>query len=126
MPFGRFSISGDRNLPNQLYFIMAIKLAVLQDQDQVIAEIKELVDDGKPVGYLFGNPHRIITEKEFLAESDDERQIQITLSPWILLSADKEVLVPRHQVVTIVEPIDSLKEMYLEKINGSESTSTDK
>ena len=126
MSFGRFSISGDRNLPNQLYFIMAIKLAVLQDQDQVIAEIKELVDDGKPVGYLFGNPHRIITEKEFLAESDDERQIQITLSPWILLSADKDVLVPRHQVVTIVEPIDSLKEMYMEKINGSESTSTDK
>ena len=126
MPFGRFSISGDRNLPNQLYFIMAIKLAVLQDQDQVIAEIKELVDDGKPVGYLFGNAHRIITEREFLAESDDDRQIQITLSPWILLSADKEVLIPRHQVVTIVEPVDSLKEMYLEKINGSESNSTDK
>ena len=126
MPFGRFSISGDRNLPNQLYFIMAIKLAVLQDQDQVIAEIKELVDDGKPIGYLFGNAHRIIAEKQFLAESDDDRQIQITLSPWILLSADKEVLVPRHQVVTIVEPIDSLKEMYLEKINGSESNSTDK
>ena len=30
---------------------MSIKLAVLQDQDQVIAEIKELVDDGKPIGY---------------------------------------------------------------------------
>ena len=126
MPFGRFSISGDRNLPNQLYFIMAIKLAVLQDQDQVIAEIKEVVDDGKPIGYLFTNAHRIITEKQFLAESDEDRQIQITLSPWILLSADKEVLVPRHQVMTIVEPIDSLKEMYLEKINGSKSNSTDK
>ena len=126
MPFGRFSISGDRNLPNQLYFIMAIKLAVLQDQDQVIAEIKELVDDGKPIGYLFTNAHRVLTEKQFLAESNDDRKVQITLSPWILLSADKEVLVPRHQVVTIVEPIDSLKEMYMEKINGSESTSTDK
>ena len=126
MPFGRFSISGDRNLPNQLYFIMAIKLAVLQDQDQVIAEIKELVDDGKPIGYLFGNAHRVFTEKKFLAESEKDRQIQITLSPWILLSADKEVLVPRHQVVTIVEPIDSLKEMYLEKINGSDGTGTDK
>ena len=126
MPFGRFSISGDRNLPNQLYFIMAIKLAVLQDQNQVIAEIKEVVDEDKPIGYLFANSHRVITEKQFLAESDDDRKIQITLSPWILLSADKEVLVPRHQVVTIVEPIDSLKEMYLEKINGSESNSTDK
>ena len=105
---------------------MATKLALLQGQEQVIADIKELVDDGKPIGYLFKNPHRISAEKDFLAESDDDRQIQITLSPWILLSADKEVLVPRHQVVTIVEPIDSLKEMYLEKINGSESNSTDK
>ena len=104
---------------------MAIKLAVLQDQDQVIAEIKELVDDGKPIGYLFTNSHRVLTEKQFLAESDDDRKVQITLSPWILLSADKEVLVPRHQVVTIVEPIGSLKEMYLEKINGSDGTSTD-
>ena len=126
MPFGRFSISGDRNLPNQLYFIMAIKLAVLQDHEQVIAEIKELVDEGKPIGYLFTNAHRVLTEKQFLAESDDDRKVQITLSPWILLSADKEVLVPRHQVVTIVEPIDSLKEMYLEKINGGQSNSTDK
>ena len=105
---------------------MAIKLAVLQDQDQVIAEIKELVDDSKQIGYLFTNAHRVLTEKQFLAESDDDRKVQITLSPWILLSADKEVLVPRHQVVTIVEPIDSLKEMYLEKINGSSGTSTDK
>ena len=105
---------------------MAIKLAVLQDQDQVIAEIKEVLDDSKSIGYLCANAHVVITEKEFLAESDDDRKIQITLSPWILLSADKEVLVPRHQVVTIVEPIDSLKEMYLEKINGSESNSTDK
>ena len=57
---------------------MSIKLAVLQDQDQVIAEIKEVVDDSKPIGYLFANAHRIITEKQFLAESDDDRQIQIT------------------------------------------------
>ena len=72
---------------------------------------------------MFANAHRVLTEKQFLAESDDDRKVQITLSPWILLSADKEILVPRHQVVTIVEPIDILKEMYLEKINGSESSS---
>ena len=97
---------------------MSVKLAVLQDSDQVIAEIKELVDDGKPVGYLFTNPHIVCTEKQFLAESDDNRKVQITLSPWILLSADKEVLVPRHQVVTIVEPIEKLKTQYQERVNG--------
>ena len=61
---------------------MAIKLAVLQDHEQVIAEIKELVDEGKPIGYLFTNAHRVLTEKQFLAESDDDRKVQITLSPW--------------------------------------------
>ena len=124
MPFGRFSISGDRNLPNYLIFVMSVKLAVLQNQEQVIAEIKELVDDSKPVGYLFTNAHRVYAEKKYLAD-DEDRQIQITLSPWILLSADKEILVPRNQVVTIVEPIDSVKAMYSEKVNGSKSDSTD-
>ena len=106
---------------------MSVKLAILKDNEQVISDIKELVDDGKPVGYIFKDPHRVVVNQPFLVEKvDDDTSVQITLTPWILLTTDKDVLVPRHQVVTIVEPIDSLKEMYTEKINGSESTSTDK
>ena len=102
---------------------MSVKLAILQSKEQVIAEIKELVDDGNPVGYLFANPHCVYADKQYLAEENEDRSVQITLSPWILLTSDKEILVPKHQVITIVEPIDSIKEMYLEKINGSESSS---
>ena len=123
MPFGRFSISGDRNLPNQLYFIMAIKLAVLQDKEQLICDIKELIDDKKPVGYLLKSPHKLIVDEEKLNEDES---VKITLTPWILLTNDQEIVIPNNHVVTIVEPIDSIKEMYMEKINGSESTSTDK
>ena len=105
---------------------MAIKLAVLQGNDQIITDIKELSDDGKPVGYLLKNPHKIVIDQPFLVEKlDDEKSIQVTLTPWILLTTDTEILVPGNQVVTIVEPIDSVKEMYLDKINGSESISTD-
>ena len=102
---------------------MAIKLAILQGKEQVIADIKELVDDNNPVGYIFANPHLVYADKQYLAEENEDRSIQITLSPWILLSADKEILVPKNQVVTIVEPIDSVKEMYSEKVNGSQSSS---
>ena len=105
---------------------MAIKLAILQGKEQVIAEIKELVDDGNPVGYLFANHHCVYADKQYLAEENEDRSVQITLSPWILLTADKEILVPKHQVITIVEPIDSVKEMYSEKVNGSDCTGTDK
>ena len=105
---------------------MAIKLAVLQGNDQIITDIKELSDDGKPVGYLLKNPHKIVIYQPFLVEKlDDEKSIQVTLTPWILLTTDTEIIVPGNQVVTIVEPIDSVKEMYLDKINGSESISTD-
>ena len=105
---------------------MAIKLAVLQGNDQIITDIKELSDDGKPVGYLLKNPHRIVIDQPFLVEKlDDEKSIQVTLTPWILLTTDTEIIVPGNQVVTIVEPIDSVKEMYLDKVNGSESISTD-
>ena len=105
---------------------MAIKLAILQGKEQIIAQIKELVDDGNPVGYLFANPHCVYADKQYLAEENEDRSVQITLSPWILLTADKEILVPKHQVITIVEPIDSVKEMYSEKVNGSDGAGTDK
>tara|TARA_B100001094_G_scaffold72798_1_gene69102 strand:- start:634 stop:951 length:318 start_codon:yes stop_codon:yes gene_type:complete len=102
---------------------MSVKLAILQDKEHVIAEIKELVDDKNPVGYVFTNPHKIFADKQFLTEEKEDRSVQVTLSPWILLTSDKEILIPKHHVVTIVEPLDSIKQMYSEKLNGSESPS---
>ena len=96
---------------------MAVKLAILQDKEQVIAEIKELVDDGKPVGYMLKSPHRVIINQPFLKENlDDETKVQVTLTPWILMTEDKEIVIPCNHVVTIVEPIDSIKKMYSEKV----------
>jgi hypothetical protein len=36
----------------------------------------------------------------------------------MLLSAEKDIAVPTSYVVTLVEPLDSVKQMYLEKVNG--------
>ena len=102
---------------------MSIKVAVLSSTEQIIAEVKELMSDGNPVGYLFTNPHKVVTNASFLREEEKSTSIEVSLSPWILLSAEKQIAVPHNYVVTVVEPIDSVKEMYLEKINGSESSS---
>ena len=106
---------------------MAIKLAILIDNEQVISDIKELSDSGKPVGYLFKNPHRVVIDQPYLVEKlNDKKSIQVTLTPWILLTSDTEIVIPGNQVLTIVEPITSVKEMYSEKVNGSDGTGTDK
>ena len=102
---------------------MSVKLAILKDNEQVISDIKELVDDGKPVGYLLKDPHKLVIADEKL---DEDVSVQVTLTPWILLTTDKDIVVPSNHVVTIVEPLDSIKEMYSEKLNGSTGNSTDK
>ena len=96
---------------------MAVKLVILQDKEQVVSDVKELVDDGKPVGYMLKSPHRVIINQPFLKENlDDETKVQVTLTPWILMTEDKEIVIPGNHVVTIVEPIDSIKKMYSEKV----------
>jgi hypothetical protein len=43
------------------------------------------------------------------------------MAPWIVLTSDKQIPVPPDWIVTIVEPIETVKEMYEEKVNGKDS-----
>ena len=102
---------------------MSIKLAVLKSGEQVIADAKELVSEEKVRGYLFTKPHKVVSTQPLLLteEQKDDNSLEVTLSPWIILSADKEVVVPTDWVVTLVEPLESVVKMYEEKVNGRES-----
>ena len=102
---------------------MSIKLAVLKSGEQVIADAKELVSEEKVRGYLFTRPHKVISTQPMLLteEQQDDRSVEVTLSPWIILSADNEVVVPTDWVVTVVEPLESVVKMYEEKVNGQNS-----
>jgi len=106
---------------------MSTKLLLLKSGEQVLAEAKELVrKEGdyrlidKVYGYLLTQPHKVSANKPVvLTENvDEERNVEITLSPWILLSDDKVMTIPKEWVITIVNPIDSIEKMYQEKING--------
>ena len=105
---------------------MSIKLLLLKSGEQVLADTKELrrKDDvpmvDKVYGYLLSKPHRVTANKPLvLTENvDDRRNVEITLSPWILLTEDKVITIPKEWVITIVNPIESIVQMYQEKING--------
>ena len=102
---------------------MSIKLAVLKSGEQVIADAKELVSEEKVRGYLFTKPHKVVSTQPLLLteEQQGDNSLEVTLSPWIILSADKEVVVPTDWVVTVVEPLESVIKMYEEKVNGQSS-----
>jgi hypothetical protein len=101
---------------------MSIKLALLKSGETIISDAKELISDDKVCGYLFTNPEIVsIVKPIFLTEENQKSsQIEISLSPWIVLSSDKQIPVPPDWIVTIVEPVQTVKEMYEEKVNGKE------
>ena len=107
---------------------MSIKLTLLKSGETLISDVKELVSEDSETGnreavaYLLNKPHKVAVRTEVLLTEDlvddSKREVQVSLSPWILLSVDEDVTVPVDWIVTVVEPVASVKQMYEEKING--------
>ena len=105
---------------------MSIKLALLKSGESVISDARELVSDDKVCGYLFQNPHVVSYRKPIVLteETHSSRDLEVALSPWILLSKDNQIPVSPDWIVTIVEPVETLLQMFNEKVNG-QSDQTD-
>ena len=102
---------------------MAIKLALLQSGDQIIADVTEVLSGDKAVAYLFKKPQKLSYNAPVTFLEQDtggEASVEITLSKWILVSEEDDVPVSVNQVVALVEPIDSVKKLYEEKVNGTD------
>ena len=101
---------------------MSIKLLYLKSGEQIISDVKELIrkDSNKVYGYVLHKPHEIVASKAVVLteDADDDRKVEVTLSPWILLTEDKSMTVPQDWIITIVNPIGSILKMYEEKTNG--------
>lgn len=123
---------------------MTIKLALLKSGEDIISNVQEMIirtesEEEKVVGYFFDKPCVVsVRQPEILVETDDspaqKNKFEIKLFPWIPLSKDSKIPVPVDWVVTLIDPIDKVKEIYekqilSEKKNGKETdqnTSTDK
>lgn len=107
---------------------MTVKLVLLKSGEDVIADIQEMVIEEKVVGYFFENP---CVAKVFAFDSDESGNTKtpskLQLTSWVPLTSDKRIPVPSDWVITIVEPIPALKEMYEKSLstrevkNGKES-----
>ena len=98
---------------------MSIKVALLKSGEYVIADIKELISDDNVCGYLFENPNIInYLEPELLTEENETSKLKISLIPWILITSDTKIPVRSDWIITMVEPIQDVRKIYEEKING--------
>ena len=109
---------------------MSIKITVLKSGDQLISDMKELMaeNEEKVQAYMLVNPHTYeINEKQFITEEEKELAegdfgINVSLLPWLILSKDKKMIIPIDSVLTIVEPLDSVTQMYEDKCKSYKLT----
>ena len=111
---------------------MSIKLTLLKSGQQLISEMKELVpeDQEQVHAYLLDNPHTVdINEKQFITEEekkDGDFGINVTLLPWMILSQDTQMIIPVDSVLTVVEPLDSVTQLYIDKLKAFEMKEEEK
>ena len=90
---------------------MSIRLVLLKSGEDVIADVTEMNigETRNVVGYFLENPCVVKIYK-------GEEESSIKIRPWAPLSKDKKIPVPADWVVTIVEPVDQLLELYTESL----------
>ena len=97
---------------------MAIKLLLLKSGEDIIADVQEMVvgeeETKRVVGYYLNRPSVV---KLFKNQEDDvTKGMQISMYAWMPLAKDQTIPVIADWVVTMVDPVDNLINLYKEEI----------
>ena len=103
---------------------MSIKLVLLKSNEEVIADVKELVDENdKPIFIVLENAYccKLIEDPVLLTEGkeDAETKYSVQYYPFMPLSDEKKISIDPSWVVAIVEPKPMVKESYEARMNGT-------
>ena len=112
---------------------MTVKLVMLKSGEDIIADVKEIKSEQDVIGYFFHDPlivkmyspeEPVVLSEENGVESEHgttkeiSSKVGITFYPWVPLSAENKIPCSADWVITMVEPMQNLKKLYQEKING--------
>ncbi len=102
---------------------MTIKLMILKSGEDVISDVTEMRvgtdDESQVIGYQLDKPCVVKMRDPNLIKEDGPQKksgFSVSLFPWMPLTKQEKIPVPADWMITMVEPIDKLKEMYIEDI----------
>ena len=112
---------------------MSIKLVVLRSGEDIIAHVTDMSVDqhdaegevvGREIfGYYLTRPCAVkLLNEEDTTDDTGRKAFEISMFPWIPLSGDKVVKIPCDWVVTIVDPIEKVKDMFELQVLGDGKT----
>ncbi len=106
---------------------MTIKLVLLKSGEDIIADVTEMTvgeldskeNPPRVIGYFLGRPCviKLRDVTDLGNEGNEQKQgYNVSLFPWMPLSKENKIPIPADWMITMVEPVTKLEEMYLEDI----------
>ena len=102
---------------------MTVKLLLLKSNEEVIADVQELVDENDKVLFaVLTNRFVVKLEEnpELLAEgaSSNQPRYSCRFYQWMPMSSENRIPIDPSWIVAAVEPLETVKQSYEEKMNG--------
>ena len=111
---------------------------LLKSGEDIIADVTEMVvgeeEEKRVIGYYLDKPCIVKMRNPNVLGENEEQGVkkagfEVSLFPWMPLSKEEKIPIPADWLITMVEPVTKLKEMYVEDIvnygkNNQDSSST--
>jgi len=104
---------------------MTIKLMLLKSGEDIISDVSEMGfgegEERRVIGYFLDKPCIVKMRNPNVLQSEESDGVkkagfEVSLFPWMPLSKDEKIPVPSDWLITMVEPVSKLKEMYIKDI----------
>ena len=103
-----------------------VKVVVMFNGDSVICDLQEAVDkeSGVRQAYVMNFPYKVEYDSPRMDKAGivTDPEVKVHYSPWCPLSPEVKVPINHNMVVTILEPVPSLRDTYIsnvQKMGGS-------
>ena len=103
-----------------------VKVIVMFNGDNVICDLQEAVDkeSGQRQAYIMNYPYKVEYDSPKMDKAGivTDPEVKVHYSPWCPLSPEIKIPINQNMVVTILEPVPSLRDTYItnvQKMGGS-------
>ena len=103
-----------------------VKVVVMFNGDNVICDLQEAVDkeSGARQAYIMNYPYKVNYDSPKMDKTGivTDPEVKVHYAPWCPLSPEVKIPINQYMVVTILDPVPSLRDTYItnvQKMGGS-------
>ena len=106
--------------PQPLVNASRVKVVIMMNGDNIICDLQEAVDkdSGARQAYIANYPYKVEYDQPKLDKAGivTDPEVKVHYQPWCPLSPEVRIPLNHNMVVTILEPVPSLRDTYISNV----------